>query len=64
MLKITWKLRRTYWGDPIETQRESVITSIEELKKELAKEITGKVHELGISREQLELYFEIGSIEI
>lgn len=48
------------WGNEIESHRESVLTSI----KELEREITDKVGELGISREQLEVCFNVGLIEI
>ncbi|MBO1059994.1 MAG: hypothetical protein HEQ14_03360 [Aphanizomenon flos-aquae CP01] len=50
----------TSWGNEIESHRESFLTSHEELQRE----ITDKVWELGISREQLELCFNVGPIEI
>jgi hypothetical protein len=48
------------WGNEIESHRELFLTSLEELQRE----ITDKVWELGISREQLELCFNVGPIEI
>ncbi|MDB9310415.1 hypothetical protein PN471_17605 [Aphanizomenon sp. CS-733/32] len=53
-------IESTSWGNEIECHRES----FEKSKKELEREITDKIWELGISREQLELCFEIGPIEI
>ncbi|MDK2411411.1 hypothetical protein QHH11_03785 [Aphanizomenon sp. PH219] len=50
-------MRKSY---EIESHRESFLTSLEELQRE----ITDKVWELEISREQLELCFNVGSIKI
>jgi|688.fasta_scaffold558477_1 hypothetical protein len=57
-----------FWGNQSEWHQESFLTSFEELEREikdqLQRKITDKVGELGISREQLELCFNVGPIEI
>ncbi len=53
-------IRSNSSGNEIESHQKSLLTSLEELQRE----ITDKVWELGISREQLELCFNVGPIEI